>query len=76
MAKKKERDSERVVSTRTFVATLRRAADALEAGKAFVVQVKGERIRVPREAELSIEHERGGRDEEVELQLRWKREQD
>lgn len=71
---KKERDQERVVSTPKFVATLRRAADALEAGKAFVIQVKGERIRVPREAELSVEHEREGKEEELEMQLRWKNE--
>lgn len=71
---KRERDEERVVSTKKFAATLRRAADALEAGKAFVIQVKGERIRVPRDAELSIEHEREEDSEEIELQLRWKSE--
>jgi amphi-Trp domain-containing protein len=72
--KSKERDEERFVSTEQFVARLRRLADELEGGKSFVIQVKGERIRVPKGASLSIEHEREGADEELEFQLKWKRE--
>ena len=72
--KRKERDEERFVSTEQFVARLRRLADELEGGKSFVIQVKGERIRVPKGASLSIEHEREGADEELEFQLKWKRE--
>lgn len=69
----RERDVERLVSREEFVAKLRRLADALEAGKSFVIQVKGERIRVPRDAALSIEHEREDESEELELQLKWNR---
>ena len=50
---------------------LRRLADALEGGKTFRIQVAGERIRVPRRAQLSIEHERGEGEEEIEFQLKW-----
>jgi amphi-Trp domain-containing protein len=71
---RKERDEERSVSKATFVKTLRRMADALEAGKPFVIQVKGERVRVPKGATLSIEHEREGGAEEIELQVKWERE--
>jgi amphi-Trp domain-containing protein len=69
---KKERDEERLLSSTRFAATLRRVADALGAGKPVVIQVKGERVRVPANAELSIEHEREGGNEELELQLKWK----
>lgn len=71
---RKDRDKERAVSTGTFVKTLRRMADALEAGEPFVIQVKGERVRVPKGATLSVEHEREGGAEEIELQVKWERE--
>jgi amphi-Trp domain-containing protein len=68
---KAPRDVERIYSTDDLVAKLRRLADALETGKAFRIQVAGERIRVPVRAQFSIEHERGDDDEEVEFQFTW-----
>jgi amphi-Trp domain-containing protein len=67
-----ERDVERNYSVTEFAAKLRRLADALEADKPFRIQVAGERINVPRRAEVSVEHERGDDEEEVELQLKWR----
>ena len=67
------RDVERAYPTDEVVAKLRRLADALESGKTFRIQVAGERIRVPKRARLSIEHERGEDEEEVEFQLKWAR---
>jgi len=66
-----DRDVEKIATTAAFVAKLRRLADALESGGSFRIQIAGERFRVPRDAELSVEHEREGDTEEVELQLRW-----
>jgi len=74
MAGKSERDIERVYATADYVAKLRRLADALESGAKFEIQVAGERIYVPARAEFSIEHERGEDEEEIEFQIRWKRE--
>jgi len=54
-----------------FVAKLRRLADCLERGKRFRIRVAGEQISVSSSAVISIEHERGATDEEVEFQLRW-----
>ena len=68
---RKQRDEERVVSTKEFVTKLRRVAGALEAGKSILIQVKGERVRIPRAATLSIEHEREAGDHEIEFQLKW-----
>ncbi len=67
-----DRDVERGTTTEAFVATLRRIADALEAGESFRIQVVNKRFTVPKDAELSIEHEVEGDDEELELQLKWK----
>jgi amphi-Trp domain-containing protein len=66
------RDVERNCATETFVSTLRRLADALEAGEPFRIQVAGQRFTIPASAELSIEHEAAEGDEELELQLRWR----
>lgn len=72
MAKRtKKRDIEKAYSTSAFVAKLRRFADALEQDKPFVVQIAGERVRVPARAIFNIEHERSGDEEEIEFQIKW-----
>ena len=50
---------------------VRALADALEAGDKFEIQIAGERIYVPVRAEYNIEHEREGKDEEIEFQIKW-----
>jgi amphi-Trp domain-containing protein len=74
MAKRKakpERDIEKGYSTKQFVAKLRRLADCIEQGKKFQIQVDGERVSVPPDAVINIEHEREGKGEEIEFQLKW-----
>lgn len=71
--KSSERDVDKGYNTPQFVAKLRRLVEALEAGKAYTIQVAGERIRVPADARISVEHERSGDDEELEFQLTWTR---
>jgi amphi-Trp domain-containing protein len=71
MAKKNERDVEKVYSTKQFIAKLRRLADALESGSPFSIQVAGKRVRVPSNASISVEHERSDDTEEIEFQLKW-----
>jgi len=69
---KKPRDVERAVRAKHFVAKLRRLADAIQNGDTFRIQIGGERVSVPADAMISVEHERDGKDEEVELQIKWK----
>ena len=68
---KAPRDVERIYSTQDVVAKLRRLIRALEEGETYRIQVAGERVRVPARAEFSIEHERGGHEEEIEFQFKW-----
>jgi len=68
---KRARDVEKVYSVKKFVEKLRRLADALEAEEQFRIQVAGKRVVVPKDAEISIEHERGDGEEEIEFQLKW-----
>lgn len=74
MPRQRERDIEKAYPRKDFVAKLRRLADALEAGKAFTIQVAGERLRIPADAVFNIEHEREEGVDELEFQLRWTRE--
>jgi amphi-Trp domain-containing protein len=71
VANKRPRDIEQVYTVKEFAAKLRRLADALEAGKAFEIQVAGERLYVPASVHFSVEHERGDGIEELEFQVRW-----
>lgn len=69
---KSTRDVEKNYPTARFVEKLRRLADALEEGKRFQIAVAGERVSVPADAEISVEHERGKDEVELEFQLKWK----
>lgn len=73
MKRLRQRDIEKEYPRDDFVAKLRRLADALEKGERFQIQIAGERIRVPAQVVINIEHERGETDEEIEFQLKWKR---
>jgi amphi-Trp domain-containing protein len=73
MADRPHRDIEKVYSVTDFAAKLRRLADALERSEPFTIQVAGERLTVPANASISIEHERSEGGEELEFQLKWQR---
>lgn len=66
-----ERDVEQDCPKARFVETLRRVADAVEAGEGFRIQVGGHRFLVPADATLAIAHEVDDDAEELELQLSW-----
>jgi len=68
---KKERDIEKAYTTSQFASKLRRLADCIESGRRFRIQIAGERISIPPDAVINIEHEREGGQEEVEFQLKW-----
>ena len=68
-----DKDVEKSYANKEVVAKLRRLADALEAGKTFEIQIAGERIYVPPYAAVEFEYERHGEEEEVEIELSWKR---
>jgi len=70
--KKFMRDIEKEYPAKQFVTKLRRLADCIEQGKLFRIQVAGERVTVPPNAVINIEHEREGNNEEIEFQLKWK----
>lgn len=66
-----ERDVEKIKDRESFAKTLRRIADAVEAGESFRIQVDGVRFTVPATAEMSVEHEAEDGEQELELQFKW-----
>ena len=74
MKRRKARDIEKGYTAEQFAEKLRRLADAVESKRAFTIQVAGERLRIPANAQFNIEHEREGSREELEFQLLWETE--
>lgn len=74
MTSKPQRDIEKGYSKAEFIAKLRRLADAIESDGRFEIQIAGERIHVPARATFTVEHERSGREEEIEFQVKWRNE--
>ena len=68
-----DKEVEKSYSNKEIVAKLRRLADALEEGTTFEIQIAGQRINVPPYATIEFEYERRGEEEEVEIELSWKR---
>ncbi len=67
----KKRDIEKIYTKKDFIKKIRRLADALEKDKKFVIQVAGEKIAIPHDAVINIEHEKGSDGEELEFQIKW-----
>ncbi len=70
--KRAKRDVEKNYPPKRFAAKIRRLADCIDQGGRFRIQVAGERIVVPPGAVISVEHERGSGEEEIEFQIRWR----
>ena len=71
MKKSINRDIEKAYTKSEFIKKLRRFADALETNRKFSIQIANEKISVPKNALINIEHERGKKEEEIEFQIRW-----
>lgn len=69
--KRPKRDIEKAYPIRQFAAKIRRLADAIEQGKRFRIQIAGQRVSIPPDAVINIEHERAPDAEEIEFQLKW-----
>ncbi len=66
-----DRDAEVTHDLSSFVAELRRLADALDYGTPFTIAVDGEEVAVPADAAMSVAHEREDGHVELEFQLTW-----
>lgn len=71
MEKSKSRDIEKTYTKGEFIKKLRRLADSLESGKKFNIQVHGQKIDIPKDALVNIEHESTKKEEELEFQIKW-----
>ena len=74
MRKTTTRDIEKEYPKKEFIKKLRRFANSLEKGKKFRIQVKGRNINIPKNATINIEHESSKKEEELEFQVKWKKE--
>jgi amphi-Trp domain-containing protein len=68
-----EKEVEKSYSNKEVAAKLRRLAESLEEGKAFEIQIAGERVYVPAHASIEFEYAREGDEEEIEIEVKWRR---
>jgi amphi-Trp domain-containing protein len=66
-----DRDVEVTHEVSSFVAELRRLADALEKGEAYSLTIEGEEVTIPEGAMFSVAHEREDGEVELEFQVTW-----
>jgi amphi-Trp domain-containing protein len=71
--KKKNREIEKEYPRKQFIAKLKRLIIALESEESFRIQVGAEKLYVPGDSTVNVEHERDGKSEELEFQIKWKR---
>ena len=62
---------EKKYSPKAYITKMKRLIEALENGKAFPIQVKGKKITIPANSEISIEYEKDGKENELEFQIKW-----
>lgn len=66
-----EIEVEKGYSNKQTAEKLRRLAEAIEQGKAFEIQVSGQRVYVPADAEIDFEYERVENVHELEVEIKW-----
>lgn len=62
---------EKKYSQKAYIIKIKRLVKTLEKGKAFTIQVKGKKIRIPANSKISIEYEKDGKENELEFQIKW-----
>lgn len=67
-----EIEVEKGYSNKQTAEKLRRLAESIEQGKAFEIQVSGQRIYVPADATIDFEYERDTESHELEVEIKWK----
>jgi amphi-Trp domain-containing protein len=66
-----DRDVEVSHDVSSFLAELRRLADALESGQSYTISMDGEEVTLPQGAHFSVAHEREDGEVELEFQISW-----
>lgn len=65
-----EKLMEKELSREVYINKLERLIESLKNGKAYTIQIKGKRIRVPADAQISVEYEKDDQ-KELEFQIKW-----
>jgi amphi-Trp domain-containing protein len=73
---RKSNDAEKSYSNKESIAKLRRLAEALEKGEPYEIQIAGKRIYVPADATVSFEFEQEGDEMELDIEVKWGRNQE
>ncbi len=62
---------EKTYSQKAYISKIKRLIESLEKGRSFAIQVKGKKIKIPADSEISVEYEKDGKENELEFQIKW-----
>jgi amphi-Trp domain-containing protein len=71
--RRRARELQATYSKKALAGELRRLAYAFANGRPCVFLIKGVRIVIPVHASVTMEYEREGRQEEMEIEVQWRR---
>jgi len=70
---KNKKEVEKKYTNKQLVKILKRLADSLCKNRGFRIQIKGQKVYIPKNSELEIEYENDKREEKIEIEIKWKK---
>ena len=70
---KNKKEVEKKFTNKQLVKILKRLADSLGKTGGFRIQIKGEKVYIPKDSEIEIEYEKGKGEEKNEIEIKWKK---
>ena len=70
---KNKKEVEKKFTNKQLVKILKRLADSLGKTGGFRIQIKGEKVYIPKDSEIEIEYEKDKKEEKIEIEIKWKK---
>jgi amphi-Trp domain-containing protein len=67
-----KKEIEKKYTKKQTVKILERLVDSLAKDKNFRIQIKGNKVYLPKESEVEIEYEKDKNGEKIEIEIKWK----
>ena len=68
-----KKEIEKKFTNKQLVKILKRLADSLVKTGGFRIQIKGEKVYIPKDSEIEIDYEKDKKEEKIEIEIKWKK---
>lgn len=65
------KEIEKKYTKKQTIKILKRLVDSLVKEKNFRMQIKGEKVYIPKESEIEIEYENDKKEQKIEIEIKW-----